>query len=289
MDTILATVTGLSLALAGVMGVLLVRMARAERRRSDARVALLEQLAATATVQHGRRPASRSLGEGGFNTGHGATPATVQHGATLLHSAHSVRRSQIPAPASRPPAAVTLDDFELRPGSSSERELEHEIFHEHEPASPWPRRFVIVGGMAAVLAAVFFGWTATQPAPAVPVDQGVAQAGEPSLELLSLQHAQEDGTLTISGLVQNPRDARALAGVHATVQLFGADGRTVASGRAPIDFTTLAPGDESPFVIRVLVSGAVVRYRVGFRGENDRVLGHIDRRNLEAVARKQEP
>jgi hypothetical protein len=42
-------------------------------------------------------------------------------------------------------------------------------------------------------------------------------------------------------------------------------------------------------VIRVPVSGAVARYRVGFRGEDDRVLGHIDRRNLEAVARKQEP
>jgi hypothetical protein len=167
--------------------------------------------------------------------------------------------------------------------------LEHEIFHEHAAASPWPRRFVIVGAMAAVMVALFFGWSATQSAPAAPVDRIVAQAGEPSLELLSLQHAQQDGTLTISGLVQNPRDAGTLAGVHATVLLFGADGRTVASGRAPIDFTRLGPGDESPFVIRVPVSGAVVRYRVGFRGENDRVLGHIDRRTPEAVARKQGP
>ncbi|MEX1129323.1 MAG: hypothetical protein WEB50_12210 [Vicinamibacterales bacterium] len=184
---------------------------------------------------------------------------------------------------------MTLDDFELRPGTSSTAVEDHDIFHEHDAASPWPRRFVIVGAMAAVMAAVFFGWSATQSAPAAPVDQTVAQASEPSLELLSLQHARQDGTLTISGLVQNPRDAAALAGVHATVLLFGADGRTVASGRAPIDFTRLAPGDESPFVIRVPVPGAVVRYRVGFRGENDRVLGHIDRRDLEAVARKQEP
>jgi len=240
MDTILLIVTGLSLTMAGAMGALLLRMGREERRRSDARVTLLEQLAAK----------------------------------TL---------------PSRPPAAVTLDDFELRPGSSSERVLGHEIFHEHDAASPWPRRFVIVGALTAVMAVVFFGWSATQTDPATPVDQTVAQASEPSLELLSLQHAQQDGTLTISGLVQNPRAARALAGVDATVLLFGADGRTVASGRAPIDFTRLAPGDESPFVIRVPVSGAVARYRVGFRGEDDRVLGHIDRRNLEAVARKQEP
>jgi hypothetical protein len=277
MDTILLIVTGLSLAMAGAMGALLLRMGREERRRSDARVALLEQLATDPPA----------------NAGHRSTSATVQHGSTLLRPAQSVRRSQVPAPASppRPAAAVTLDDFELRPGTTSApiAEVEHEIFHEHDAASPWPRRFVIVGAMAAVMAAVFFGWSGTQSDQATPVDQAVAQSSEPSLELLSLQHAQEDEALTISGLVQNPRDAAALEGVHATVSLFGADGRTVANGRAPLDFTRLAPGGESPFVIRVPVSGTVVRYRVGFRGENDRVLGHIDRRNLEAVARKQEP
>jgi hypothetical protein len=143
--------------------------------------------------------------------------------------------------------------------------------------------------MAAVMAALFFGWSATQSTPVAPLSQTAAQADEPSLELLSLQHARQNGTLVISGLVQNPRSAAALAGIQATVQLFDPDGRAVATGRAPLDFTTLAPGDESPFVIRVPVSSAVARYRVGFRGENDRVLGHVDRRNSEAVARKQGP
>jgi len=46
----------------------------------------------------------------------------------------------------------------------------------------------------------------------------------------------------------------------------------------PLDFTSLTPGDESPFVIRVPVSGEVSRYRVGFRGPDDRVVGHVDRR-----------
>jgi hypothetical protein len=187
------------------------------------------------------------------------------------------------------PTAVGIDDFELRPGSSATAVGAHEIFHEREDPSPWPRRFVVVGTMAAVMAAVFFGWRATQSAPAAPVGQIVAQAGEPSLELLSLQHTQRDGTLVITGLVQNPRGGAALARVQATVQLFGPDGGALASGRAPLDFTTLSPGDESPFVIRVPVSTVVARYRVGFRGENDRVLGHVDRRNADAFARKQDP
>jgi hypothetical protein len=279
MDTILLIVTGLSLAMAGAMGALLLRMAREERRRSDARVTLLEQLATEPRANVSDRPPAATAQ-------HRSTAATVHHGSPPTSTGRGVAVKTLPP---RPPAAVTLDDLELRPGHSGAQFEDHEIFREHEAASAWPRRLVIVGGMAAVLAAVFFGWSATQSDPATAVDQIVAQAGEPTLELLALQHAQQDGTLTISGLVQNPRGASALAGVEATVLLFGADGRTVASGRAPIDFTRLAPGDESPFVIRVAVSTAVVRYRVGFRGENDRVLGHVDRRNLEAVARKQEP
>ena len=70
MDTILVVVTGLSLAMAGAMGALLVRMLREERRRSDARVALLEQLAAAVpqsprlnTVQHRSTEAAVSHGD----------------------------------------------------------------------------------------------------------------------------------------------------------------------------------------------------------------------------------
>jgi hypothetical protein len=45
MDTLLLTVTVVSLALAGALGVLLARMVREERRRAEARVALLMDLA----------------------------------------------------------------------------------------------------------------------------------------------------------------------------------------------------------------------------------------------------
>ena len=56
-------------------------------------------------------------------------------------------------------------------------------------------------------------------------------------------------------------------------------------GRAPLDFATLAPGDESPFVLGVPVSGTVARYRVGFRSEDGRVIAHIDRRAAGTLAR----
>jgi len=234
MDTILVVITGLALAIAAAMGVILVRTLRLERRRSDARVALLEELAAA-------RPVSARAVAG------------------------------------------------------------PEIFEEHDEPSAWPRRFAVIGVLAALLCGVFIGWrslgpagpvssASSQPAAQAPGRPGSdATAAAQPLELLSLQHAQQDGAMVISGLVQNPRGSAPLVGVQATVVLMAADGGTLASSRAAIDFTTLAPGDESPFVIRVPAAGGVARYRVGFRGANDRVLGHVDRRNNETVARKQAP
>jgi hypothetical protein len=48
----------------------------------------------------------------------------------------------------------------------------------------------------------------------------------------------------------------------------------------------LAPGEESPFLVRVKATN-VARYRVSFRGEGDQPLAHVDRRNLDALARKE--
>jgi hypothetical protein len=104
---------------------------------------------------------------------------------------------------------------------------------------------------------------------------------------MSLKHTQESNTLTITGLVQNPRDGVPLTKVTATAYLFGTDGSFIATGRAPLDFTLLRPGDESGFSIAVPVTGApVARYRVGFRGEDGRVIGHVDRRGSGTIAAK---
>ncbi len=62
--------------------------------------------------------------------------------------------------------------------------------------------------------------------------------------------------------------------------------RFLSSSRAPLDFMTLTPGEESPFVVNVPVTGQVARYRVGFRTEDGHVLPHVDKRAPDALAQK---
>ena len=75
--------------------------------------------------------------------------------------------------------------------------------------------------------------------------------------------------------------------MFATAVLFGPDGNFLTSGRAALDFTSLAPGDESPFVIAVPVNGTVARYRVGFRAPDGSVIAHVDRRADSTAAAAQ--
>lgn len=236
MDTLLIAVTLASLGIAGALGVLLTRMAREERRRSDARVTLLMDLADS------NEPRSQT-------------------------TAH-------------------FTDLELHPDSGSA--AVGDLFHEHDAQPAWPRRLFAAGATAVVIGTVILGWSTLDRHKSVGAPAAEASVARPPLELLSLSHKQERETLIISGLVQNPRGASVLSGVRATVLVFGADGAMIASGRTPLDFTTLAAGDESPFVIRVAATGAA-RYRIGFRGAQDEMLAHVDRRNPDTLARKEAP
>jgi hypothetical protein len=110
------------------------------------------------------------------------------------------------------------------------------------------------------------------------------------LELVSMRHTREGNTLTVSGLVRNPRSGSATMRVSAVVFAFDRDGTFVASGRAPLDFTTLDPGDESPFVVTIPNVTSIGRYRVSFRTEAG-MLRHVDRRSDQmrlAAARRPE-
>ena len=100
------------------------------------------------------------------------------------------------------------------------------------------------------------------------------------LELLSMRHQRQGTTLTVSGLVRNPGKGAAVNGVTAVVFAFDRTGAFVASGRAPLDFGALAPGDESPFVVNVPNVSEVARYRVTFRSGTG-VVRHIDRRGSQ--------
>jgi hypothetical protein len=108
-----------------------------------------------------------------------------------------------------------------------------------------------------------------------------AAAAPPALELLSMRHAREGDTLTVSGLVRNPRGGGEVARVTAVVFAFDRSGTFAGSGRAPLDFTTLDPGDESPFVVTLPNAAGVGRYRVSFRTE-DGAVRHVDRRAEQA-------
>jgi len=97
------------------------------------------------------------------------------------------------------------------------------------------------------------------------------------LELLSMRYQRQGDVLTVSGLVRNPARGAAVNGVTAVVFAFDHNGAFVASGRAPLDFSALAPGDESPFAVTVPNVSDIGRYRVSFRTGRG-VVRHIDRR-----------
>ena len=259
MSTVLVIITFASLAIAAGMSLVVLRMVREERQRSDARAAALAELAS-------RDEFDRDAIE---------TPP-----------ARPVRRTH--EPVARPVAPPVAR--ELRGDDSRDLDLHRtgsavaDMFTEPERSSPWPGRAVVIGGLAVVGACLAL--LALPSRHASPSAAAVSTATQPApLELLSLRHTQEQSALTISGLVQNPRNGTALSQVTATAFLFGGDGTFLTSGRAPLDFTTLRAGEESPFVINVPVTGAVARYRVSFRDQTGRVIGHIDRRNNGAVAR----
>jgi hypothetical protein len=256
MDTTLVTVTLLSMGMAAALSVIVWRMLRDERQRSEARVLALTHRAAQTPAQ-GSAPATRDLG-----------------------------------PGTRAEGPGTTRDLMLR-GTSPTAE---EMFAERETASPWGRRFAVMAGLALVLASGILlaltvrDRTGAQARPATAIgaaavsQQGANTASTIGLELLSLRDSRQPASLTITGLVQNPRGGAPLSRVMVTAYAFDDKGSFLASGRAPIDVAALAPGDESPFVVSVPVTDAVARYRIGFRGEDGRVIAHIDKRQQAPVA-----
>lgn len=104
------------------------------------------------------------------------------------------------------------------------------------------------------------------------------------LELLSLTHRRDPGgDFIVTGLVQNPLNGRTTSGLVAVVYLFDAEGEYFASGKAAIDLPALAPGDQSPFLIRLPNITKVSRYRLGFRMNDGGVFAHVDRRGEPLV------
>lgn len=267
MDTVLIAVTILSLTTALALAFIVARLMREERARSEARVTALTAMVADVPA------AVVSLA---------APPAPVVE--------REIARPGPPEPAPRGDGHE-LDDLDIRPSTATVAGVSH-LFEEAVAPSPWGRRFAVIGALAAVVIAVFAVLSSIHPRATAEASRAVSTQQQPAvldsapLELVSLQHRQETQRLVITGLVQNPRTGGAISHVVATAFLFGPDGAFLTSSRAPLDFTTLSPGDESAFVINVPVTGQVARYRVGFRTEDGRVIEHVDKRAPDALAQK---
>lgn len=229
MDVILIGISAFSLVLALAMGVVLLKQLREERRRQDARVALL--MAAAARVE--------------------------------------------PSLPLRSPAAAVISP--PRPVA-----LQAELFTTPDAPSPWRQRALAAAAVGVVVLAAGYVLLPSADRSAT-VARAAAQAAP--LELLALRHTREADGLTISGVVQNPRNGAAVSRVAATVFLFGPDGSMITSARAGLDYTTLAPGDESPFVVKAPAAAAVARYRVGFRAADGSAIAHVDKRGDATSAR----
>src|SRR5689334_14099840 len=78
-----------------------------------------------------------------------------------------------------------------------------------------------------------------------------AQKSPAPLELMSMRSQRQGTTLTVSGLIKNPTAGTPVDGITAVVFAFDRSGAFIASGRAPLEDKTLAPGAESPFVVNV--------------------------------------
>jgi hypothetical protein len=162
--------------------------------------------------------------------------------------------------------------------------MAHEDMFDHtRAAGAGSRRWLALAAVALVMAAAYVVVSALRSPEIVAAvsasRSGPTTDGSHPLELLSLKHATaNDGTFTVTGLVQNPPDGVTVGKIMAVVYLFDSDGKFFASGRATIDLPAFQPGDESPFVVRIPNVSGVTRYRVGFRREDGLVVAHVDRR-----------
>ena len=276
MDTSLVTVTLLSMAMAASLSVIVWRMLRDERHRSDARVVALTTMAAPSATRDRAHPIELPLRERA-ERGLQGPPRGVSAGGT-----HDL--NDAPRISNIDPRSSNLD-LPIREGAAASTRM----FVEPERSSPWGHRVAVMAGRGLVIASVILfarasnGRTAARRTPAPANTAAAAQPGaNPApaigLELLSLRDARQAGVLTITGLVQNPHGGAALSRVTVTAYAFDDTGSFLASGHALLEVTSLAPGDESPFVVSVPVTETVARYRIGFRAEDGRVIAHIDKR-----------
>lgn len=241
MVALLVVVTLVSLGAALGLLAWVLRLAREERERSEARAAALSLLL-----------------DGELSDGASPEPARPER--------------------SVPPPIAPREEASLDAASSSgltDRRLEF-----GGTAAGSPRTALLLAAAAGVFV---IGLGLAGLALTGPDESGRESAAHPPapLELLALRHQRRDGVLEISGLVRNPASGRAVSGLEAVADSFGADGAPLTRGRNPLRTGRLNPGDESPFAIVLSSAAQVKRYRISFIDSTGTV-PHVDLRGRRA-------
>ena len=239
MDLVLLTLTVVSLAAAAGFGASAWRAAVEQRRRSAARVAALASAIDAPDAMAGVAVAPQPV----------PVPPRAEHAGARDEC--SSRRDERTAPVAVPSLFGTM------------------------PGSAVRGHPLIKGAVAAAMtvALIVAGAMASRDA----LNGPRATQNKSPVELISLRHVHDGDTLTVTGLIRNPPAGAAVTGVDAVVFTFDRSGTFVVSSSAPLDFRTLAPGDQSPFAVEVPAVREVSRYRVSFRTDSG-VMRHIDRR-----------
>jgi hypothetical protein len=271
MDILLLAITVISLVVAFIMSVAAWRLAREQRERSAARVAAL-----TAAASEGDR-----------------VPEPVQPAVEWEAVAVNARPAAPVAPWA--PARVssfpseTPDRRTGRQPAAIDTPVEAPMGDAFlgsavaTPESGGRQRGLAVAACVLFVALVSGGyWTIYGDASNSVAAADRSSAGAAPLELVSMRHERRGPKLSITGLVRNPGTGAMVERVAAVVFLFDQHSAFVSSARADVDFTKLAPGDESPFVVTVDAPASVARYRVSFRNEAG-VVPHVDRRGQEPI------
>jgi hypothetical protein len=109
-----------------------------------------------------------------------------------------------------------------------------------------------------------------------------ATPAEVPLELIALGHEREADRLTVRGVVRGTPSA-GKGPLTAVVLLFNRQGNEIGSGRTEVPPAGPDPASERTFVVTVPSAGDVGRYRISFRSD-DHVVPHVDRRTQPGTA-----
>jgi hypothetical protein len=251
MESVLLTVTLLSLIIAVSTSILAWRVMGNERRRSEARIAALTA-DLTDVEDHRTVRADR--------------PQAPAVAADL-----PIHREAVATPPIYDRAVAAPQ------GMFAPRERGGSLF-----------RFAAGVGAAALIVAVVIGslvltsdrtssassGRASEPVGATPAPATAAQI---PLELIALGHEREADRLTVRGVVRGLAPAGEKGPLTAVVLLFNRKGSFIASGRAEVRPGATDPAGERTFVVTVPSAGDVGRYRVSFRSD-DHIVPHVDKR-----------